>query len=93
MITNLKLEKFLTGGTPSNDILMERNSVCCAAPQPHTAATGGDGVAVLEYPAYSLPTDIQTTPSSYSLTAATDRDGQQKNDGGYDRLGRSITLL
>ena len=50
-----------------------------AGPQPPTAATGGDGVVVLENPAYSVLTDLQPAVVSQPPTAATDGDGQQKN--------------
>ena len=62
MIANMKLENLLTGAPPSDDIPVERNPVYGAGPQPPTAATGGDGVVVLENPAYSVPTDLQPPP-------------------------------
>ena len=75
----MQLENLLTGAPPSEDIPMERNPVYGAGPQPPTAATGGDGVVVLENPAYSLSTDLQQALVSQPPTAATDKDGQQKN--------------
>ena len=66
---------------------MERSPVYSAGPQPPTAATGGDGVAVLENPAYSVPTDLQPPPGPQPPTATTDGgDGQQNNDGEYEPL-------
>ena len=54
---------------------MERNPVYGAGPQPPTAATGGDGVVVLENPAYSLPRDLQPPPGPQPPTATTGGDG------------------
>ena len=66
---------------------MERNPVYGAGPQPPTAATGGDGVVVLENPAYSVPTDLQPPPGHQSPTATTvGGDGQQNDDGEYEPL-------
>ena len=45
--------------------------------QPPTVATGGDGVVVLENPAYSVPTDLQPLPGSQPPTAIT-VDGMDK---------------
>ena len=85
--TNMKLENLLTGAPPSDDIPVERNPVYGAGPQPPTAATGGDGVAVLENPAYSVPTDLQPPPGPQPPTATTvGGDGQQNNDGEYEPL-------
>ena len=56
---------------PSDDIPVERNPVYGAGQQPPTAATGGDGVVVLENPAYSVPTDFQPPPGPQPPTAAT----------------------
>ena len=67
--TNMKLENLLTGAPPDDDIPMERNPVYGA----------GDGVVVLENPAYSLSTDLQPALVSQPPTATTDEDGQQKN--------------
>ena len=55
-----------------------------AGSQPPTAATGGDGVVVLENPAYSVPRDLQTAPDTQPPTATTGADRQQKNNGEYD---------
>ena len=60
---------------------MERNPVYGAGPQPPTAATGGDGVVVLENPAYSQPRDLQTVPDTQPPTATV----------GWDRLNRKTT--
>ena len=60
---------------------MERNPVYGTGPQPITSVTGGDGVVVLENPAYSLPTDLQPASGTQLPTAATGGDGQQNNDG------------
>ena len=46
---------------PLSDIPMERNPVYSAGPQP---PTGGDGLVVLENPAYSLPRDPHTPPGT-----------------------------
>ena len=60
---------------------MERSPVYSAGPQPPTAATGGDGVAVLENPAYSLPLYPQTVPGTQAPTATTvGGDGQEKKN-------------
>ena len=49
--------------------------------QPPTAATGGDGVVVLEN---SLPTDLQIAPGPQLPIATTvGGDGQQNSDGEY----------
>ena len=81
------LEKLSTGKTLSDDILIKRNPVYGAGLQPPTAANGGDGVVVLENPAYSVPTDLQPPPGTQPPTAATDGgDGQQNNDGEYEPL-------
>ena len=64
---------------PSDDIPVERNPVYGAGVQPPTAATGGDGIVVLENQAYSLSTNLQPAVVSQPLTAATDGDGRQKN--------------
>ena len=78
------LEKLSTGKTLSDDILIKRNPVYSAGPQPPTAATGDDGVVVLENPAYSVPTDLQPPPGPQPPTATTDGgDGQQNDDGEY----------
>ena len=50
-----------------------------AGAQPPTAATGGDGIVVLENQAYSVSTNLQPALVSQPPTAATDGDGQQKN--------------
>ena len=85
--TNVKLENLLTGAPPSDDIPMERNPVYGVGPQPPTAATGGDGVVVLENPAYSVPTDLQPPPGSQpSITTTGGGDGQQSIDGEYEPL-------
>ena len=78
---NVKLENLLTGEplSESDDIPTEGSPVYGAGPQPPTAATGGDGVVVLENPAYSLSTDLQRALVFQPPTAATDKDGQQKN--------------
>ena len=56
-------------------------------PQPPTAATGGDGVVVLENPAYSVPRDLQPPPGPQPPTATTvGGDRQQNNDGEYEPL-------
>ena len=56
-------------------------------PQSPTGATGGDGVVVLENPAYSLPTDLQIAPGTQLPTSTTvGGDGQQNNDGEYEPL-------
>ena len=49
---------------------MERNPVYGA----------GDGVVTLKNPAYNLPTGLQPASVSQPLPAATDGEGQQKND-------------
>ena len=74
----MQLENLLTGVPPSDDIPVERNPVYGAGLQPPTAATGGDGVVVLENPAYNLSTNLQPALVSQPPTAATDEDGQQK---------------
>ena len=85
--TNVKLENLFTGVPPSDDILIKRNPVYGAGPQSPTAATGGDGVVVLENPAYSVPTDLQPPPGSQPSTATTvGGDGQQNDDGEYEPL-------
>ena len=85
--TNVKLENLLTGVPPSDDIPVEKNPVYGAGLQPPTAATGGDGVVVLENPAYSVPTDLQPPPGSQPPTATTGGgDGQQNIDGEYEPL-------
>ena len=75
------IENLLTGAPLSDDIPMERNPVYGAGPQPITAVTGGDGVVVLENPAYSMPTDLQPASGTLLPTATTDGHGQQNNDG------------
>ena len=60
---------------------MERSPVYSAGPQPPTAATGGDGVAVSENPAYSRPPDPQTAPGPQAPTATTvGGNGQEKKN-------------
>ena len=87
MIANMKLENLLTGAPSNDDIPVERNPVYGAGPQSPTTATGGDGVVVLENPAYSVPTDLQPPPGSQPPTAATvGGDGQQNNNGEYEPL-------
>ena len=81
---NITPENLLTGEPSLDDILMERNPVYGAGPQPPTSATGGDGVVVLENPAYSVPRDLQPAPDTQSPTATTGADRQQKNNGEYD---------
>ena len=81
---NMRLENLLTREPSLDGILMERNPVYGAGPQPPTAATGGDGVVVLENPAYSVPRDLQTVPDTQPPTATTRADRQQKNNGEYD---------
>ena len=77
----------MTGAPTSDDIPVERNPVCGAGPQPPTATTGGDGVAVLENQAYSVPRDLQPPPGPQPPTATTvGGDGQQNNDGECERL-------
>ena len=68
------LEKLSTGKTLSDDILIKRNPVYSAGLQSPTAATGGDGVVVLENPAYSVPTDLQPPPGPQPPTAATEEE-------------------
>ena len=76
-----------TGAPPDDDIPVERNPVYGAGLQSPTAATGGDGVVVLENPAYSVPTDLQPPPGPQPPTATTGGgDGQQNNDGEYEPL-------
>ena len=76
-----------TEAPPEDDIPVERNPVYGAGLQPPTAATGDDGVVVLENPAYSVPTDLQPPPGPQSPTATTvGGDGQQNNDGEYEPL-------
>ena len=78
---NVKLENLLTGEPLSDDIPMEGNPVYGAGPQPPTAATGGDGVAVLENQACSLPPDLQVAPGTQPPTATTvDEDKQEKKN-------------
>ena len=43
-----------------------------------------DGVVTLKSPAYSLPTGLQPASVSQPLPAATDGEGQQKNDKPVD---------
>ena len=81
---NMTLENLLTGEPSLDDILMERNPVYGPGPQPPTSATGGDGLVVLENPAYSLPRDPHTVPGTQPPTAVTGRDRQQKNNGEYE---------
>ena len=69
---------------------MERNPVYGAGPQSPTAATGGDGVVVLENPAYSLPTDLQLAPGTQLPATTIGGDGQQNNDGDYDHLANFL---
>ena len=71
MIANMKLENLLIGAPSNDDIPVERNPVYGAGLQPPTVATGGDGVVVLENPAYSVPTDLQPPPGPQPPTAAT----------------------
>ena len=66
----MKLEYILTGEPSSGEIPVERNPVY----------GGGDGVVTLKNPAYSLPTGLQPASVSQPLPAATDGEGQQKND-------------
>ena len=66
---------------------MERNPVYGVGPQPPTAATGGDGLVVLENPAYSLPRDPHIAPDTQPPTATTGADRQQKNNGEYEPVG------
>ena len=62
----------------------ETQCVVQAPMQPPTAATGGDGVVVLEN---SLPTDLQIAPGPQLPIATTvGGDGQQNNDGKYELL-------
>ena len=63
---------------------MERNPVYGAGPQPPTATTGGDGVVVLENPAYSVPRDPHTAPGTQPPTATVGEDRQQTNSGEYE---------
>ena len=84
VIHDFQLEIFLTGAPPSDDIPVERSPVYSAGPEPPTAAPGGDGVAVLESSAYSLSTDLQPALVSQPRTAATDGEGQQRNDEPID---------
>ena len=73
----MTIQPHLSTGAPSNDdIPVERNPVYSAGLQPPTAATGGDGVVVLENPAYSVPTDLQPPPGPQPPTAATDDEEQ-----------------
>ena len=58
-----------------------------AGPQPPTATTNGDGLVVLENPAYSVPRDLQTVPDTQPPTATTGADRQQKNNGEYEPVG------
>ena len=79
--TNVMLENLLTEEPLSDDNPMERSPVYGAGPQPPTAATGGDGVVVLENPACSRPPDPQIVPGTQPPTATTvGGDGQQKNE-------------
>ena len=73
------MHNLLTGAPPSDDIRMERNPVYGAGPKPPTAATGGDGIVVLDNSVYSLSTDLPPALVSQPPTAATDGDGRQKN--------------
>ena len=66
---------------------MERNPVYGAGPQPPTAVTGGDGVVVLENPAYSVPRDLQTALDTQPPTTTTGADRQQKSNGEYEPVG------
>ena len=63
---------------------MERNPVYGAGPQPPTATTNGDGLVVLENPAYSVPRDPHTAPGTHPPTATVGGDRQQKNNGEYE---------
>ena len=65
------LENLLTEEPLSGGILIRRNPVYSAGPQPPTATTGDDEVVVLENPAYSLPRDVQVAPGTQPLTATT----------------------
>ena len=80
---NMTLENLLTGEPSLDDILMERNPVYGAGSQPPTAATGGDGVVVLENPAYSVPRDLQTAPDTQPPTATTGADRQHASGTTY----------
>ena len=77
---SVKLENLLTGEplSESDDIPMEGSPVYSAGPQPPTAATGGDGVAVLENQACSLPPDLQVAPGPQPPTAATVGEDRQE---------------
>ena len=55
---------------------MERNPVYGAGPQPPTATTGGNGLVVLENPAYSLPKDPHTAPGTQPPTTTVGGDRQ-----------------
>ena len=55
-----------------------------AGPQPPTATTSGDGLVVLENPAYSLPRDPHTAPDTHPPTATVGGDRQQKNNREYE---------
>ena len=50
----------------------------------YTAATGGDGLVVLENPAYSQPRDLHTAPGTQPPTATVGGDRQQKNNREYE---------
>ena len=63
---------------------MERNPVYGAGPQSPTATTSGDGLVVLENPAYSLPRDPHSAPGTQPPTATAGGDRQQKNNGEYE---------
>ena len=83
----IAVKNLITGAPPDHDILVERNPVYGAGPQPPTAATSGDGVVVLENPAYNVPRDLQPPPGPQPPTATTvGGDGQQNNDGEYEPL-------
>ena len=76
-----EVRNLLTGEPLSDDIPMERNPVYGAGPQSPTAATGGDGVVVLENQACSQPPDPQIVPGTQPPTATTvGGDGQDKNE-------------
>ena len=79
--TNVMVENLLTEEPLSDDIPMERSPGYSAGTQPPTAATGGDGVIVLENQAYSRPPDPQIVPGTQPPTAATvGGDGQDKKN-------------